>query len=503
MLPISTILRDAPDVKAIKEFIDTVGAATSEPVSISRETLRDDVAAITTLTCVDLKKVISGRASKEEFLDALFGKGPSIAIADFHKPKSDPQKKEGVEKENAKERAPQKPKDPATALPGVAASNIGTFVPKASHADALTPPLVASDDLAPIPFPFCHTETVQSAARMAASGRADLAKGMRFLSLPVAYGDKLASFLEHIATDEEIRDALVQIGWQRVTIDGVASAAARLSKGPDEAPVDPHLKVVLFPLGDGTYMKITPLHSNPMMVEMRKRRTELNRRPDPDRRRVLVRQLTVGSGNPINISLQASDMRGVLSMLPSMPPNPRPIALVDRLLYRLKTSGTSLPSNLPKWTIEALRASLQDTRTNQASRTVLENRIARAAHAMLSGPLSLYAATSTGLEINPESISGPIERRLILKGPNDMGPKEVSMLAEHLGSLIGGDAMDDLAHYDGNGLHARLCAGIESALAGTIEEINDETDDVPKAPKPEKAKTAPKPKAVGKKRKSK
>lgn len=498
MPPISTTLRDAPDVKALKEFMGNVGSATSESVSISRETLRDDVAAITVLTCIDQKKVITGRMSKEDILAVLFEKGPAIAIADFHRPKSAPEAKEG-----AKERTPPKPKDPATAMPGVAASNVGTFVPKASHADANPATIVASDALAAVPFPFCHTESIQSPARMAGSGRADLAKGMRFLSLPVVYGDKLASFLEHVAANEEVQEALVQVGWARVTVDGIASAAARLSEGPDDAPVDPHLKVILFPLGNGTYMRITPLHSNPMMVEMRKRRTELNRRPDSERRRVIVRQMTVGSGNPINVSLQASDMRGVLSMLPSMPPSPRPIALVDRLLHRLKTKGTSLPSNLPKWTIDALRASLHDPRTNEASRTILESRIAQAANAMLSGPMALYAATSTGLEIKPESIRGPIERRLILNGPNDMGPKEVSALAEHLGSLIGGDAMDGLAHYDGDGLHARLCAGIESALAGTVDELDedDEADAAPKATTPPKPKPAPK--AARKKGKSK
>ncbi len=408
-------------------------------------------------------------------------------------------------------------------LPKAARMDVGTHMPKAPDPTVSSPAFFEASATKPADVPFLCGEPVNARRRIGASGGdAKRTQASRFLRYNIRFGNRTASLGEVMAESRGFRGLLVEAGWPEEAVEQAAKDIEAKASGKDGIDaVHPATKVIFFPLPDGGYRQVSPLHAVPLWFELRNRLLERGRREGAERRTHALRRRSIGGSKAQNVGVEGLDSGGNLELLVSMPPPVRkPLPALDKVLHRVRTQGTAFKRRMPA---VHLLVGVRELATDYVNEGIREGRyraLAGIAATFLDGPMTLAAALDAGLELDLDLLADPVERLLVSEGYESLDRQATLSLVARFGSYVASWAMDEadpLFRYQGDTVTGVLERAIEMALdpgsgqeaeaADVVvsdEEVAEEGDDgeVPPAKSaPKASKPAKRPAARGSKRK--
>lgn len=353
-----------------------------------------------------------------------------------------------------------------------AGESTGSFIPKIPNPVVQRGAMFGEPGL-PSEFsdhPFVSSRTLKAVRRTVAwSKNARYLAAGRFLRTSLVLDGKVVSMAEAIATDAGIRTALVEAGWPYGSIENVGNHIRKSMEGPDDTPLDRELKVILFPISEGDYAQVTPLAASSVFTELHLRINDGYADPE-----AIVtyarRKRTVGGSNARNVAIEVMDAGGKVETLVSMPPPPRAMEPLSRLLHRVKTTKSAIGKPfLSKGLTEAIRA-MAEAPSNVHTRTALTRVLSAAAYIMLSGPLTLSEIEDDERRAGFAShIKDPIEAALVVGGPDTLNGASLFALADRLGHFVAASATDDddvLALFVGSDFRDLLHDAVKATFEG-------------------------------------
>ncbi len=458
-----------PDVPAVVALLQAVRSSFGDEVIVDPGS-PVDVKILTLVVSAPAKALCAGCKTPEHVLDALLDEAAMAAAVAKVSP----------------------------GLVSAAGFDIGTHIPKVPNPRVGTEGFFQAARVLPAQIPFLCGDLPAARRRVGGSGNAGRAPATRFLRYRIRFGDLTGSLAEVMAQSVAFRDLLVRAGWPRDVVAAAAQKIYRKLAGPGRIDrVDPASKVLLYPLPRRGYRQITPVHAVPLWYEMRTRIRRDAQRPGLDRRTYPIRRRSIGGTKAQNVAVEASDAGGQLELLHSLPPQFRPLPKFDRLLHRVRTTGTGFaPAVPPAGLVEVLRrmSRLDDEATNIRVREAQQRVVGRLAAIALEGPLALMRAVEAGLAVDPRVIRDPVERVLVTEGFEALDPGGVADLVRRVGGWIAGLAdsdADPLRLFVGDAARDLVLRGLERAVDPTDEgpddteaETSEDGDDEAEAPAP-------------------
>lgn len=449
------------DMKAVAGVLQNIRSSYGEPVRIAGQ---EDVNLLTAILSGSPAELCKGSKTAEKLLERLSdGEMGKAAIGKV-----------------------------AQRLVTTATRDIGTHIPKAPNPLVGTQALFERAPGRPDVIPFLCGDIEGGRRTGGSGGDAKRAQAARFLRFNVGYGNRTASLAEMMAESASFRNMLVAAGWPKAIVEEAGKAIeAKLEAGPTKEPVDPETKTILWPMPDGSYTAVSPVQAVPLWIEMRRRIKADRARPGLERRTYVIRRRSIGGTKAQNVAVEASDAGGRMDLLVTMPPRQRPLQPLDRLLYRVRSSGTSIsPERPPKVAVDALRhLSRQETRSNVNTRGGQLRTLAWIAGNLFAGPLTLSRAIDGGMEFDADSLKDPIERVLVVDGVESLERDALLDLADRLAAFVSSLAEhgeDPLATFPGT-VARDLCAdavvmafapgGFEAEAAGAEGGDGDDSEE--------------------------
>ena len=226
--------------------------------------------------------------------------------------------------------------------------------------------------------PGLHSGSADLAFRISGAD-AQITSALRFLGMPLSIAGAPTIRVGEILADRRhplqsgIREMLGEDAWDM--LDRIGDAVRRrLNDGAVPSEISAHRKQVLFPVGDGRYVSLSPLYSYGLAAELSCRLRERQSRDlGEGQQRFSTRVVHVGGTKPQNAGLLPTFLGGEMPRLLAMPWTPG-VGTRDDALRRLRSGTVPLPAPaMRKSSFESLQRAMGGPPDNKQTRTKIEN----------------------------------------------------------------------------------------------------------------------------------